>query len=161
MNVSPTQPDLLSGHSLFEGTPASVLAPLSALTRELHLSPGDVVFREGDPADGLYLLAAGTVLIAATRESGDTALAHVNKNELFGEMGVLDGEPRSGTATAVGLCVAYFIPAEPFLDVVEESSAVGMRLLANLAMRLRRMNGRLVELPAGATFTAVKKEAGE
>jgi CRP-like cAMP-binding protein len=83
-----------------------------------------------------------------TGEGGETFLATVRANEVLGEMGVLDGEHRSGTATALTLCAAYYLPAESFLDLLEQSSLASMRLLALLCQRLRKTNGRLVELPS-------------
>ncbi len=162
MNVehrAPSPEDWLPNHWLFAGTPRHELAALIAATCELRFMPGDVVFHEGDAADGLYLLAAGAVRVAATTSEGDTALATVSANDLFGEIGVLDGEPRSGTATAIGVSTAYFLPAEAFLDVLERAPTVGMRLLAHLVLRLRRTNGRLADLPASAAIVPAVTEA--
>lgn len=82
-------------------------------------------------------------------DTGDTFIGNVRANEVVGEMGVLDGEPRSGTAITMSVCAAYFLPTEPFLDLLEVSTVVCMRLLALLAQRLRATNARLNDLPAG------------
>jgi CRP-like cAMP-binding protein len=74
---------------------------------------------------------------------------------VIGEIGVLDGEPRSGTARAVGICAAHFIPEQPFLDLLERSPLMCMRMLAILSKRMRRNNSRLAELPASADLVPV------
>ena len=139
-------------HWLFAGVDAAVLRAALESGREVRFLPGEALFHENDTADGLYLITAGSVRVSATAESGETLLAVVRSNEVLGEMGVLDGQARSGTATAVGVCVAFFMPTEPFLDLLERSTTVCMRLLALLATRLRRANGRLGELAATGTI---------
>jgi CRP-like cAMP-binding protein len=143
-------PAWLTQHRLFAGVPPAALLPLVAAAQQVRFSPDEVIFREGDPAAGLYVLSVGAVQIAAVAASGETVLAQLAAPSFFGEMGVLDGAPRSGTATAAGFCVAHLVPTEAFLDVLEHSCPLGIRLLADLAGRLRRTNGRLLELPAGA-----------
>lgn len=142
-------------HWLLVGVPLEYLQPVLDAGHEVAYFPGEVIFHEGDPADGLYLITAGAVRVTATGDSGETFLAVVKANEVLGEMGVLDGEPRSGTAGALTLCRGYFLPTEPFLDLLERSTAVCMRLLAILTTRLRIANGRLGELPA---IAAVRPE---
>jgi CRP-like cAMP-binding protein len=135
-------------HWLLAGIPEDLTRPLLEAGEKVRYVPGDIIFREGEPSDGLYLITAGAARVTVTGESGETYLATVRANEVLGEMGVLDGEARSGTATALTLCAAYYLPAEPFLDLLEQSPLASMRLLALLCQRLRRANGRLVELPS-------------
>ena len=141
-------------HWLFYGIPRETLEPVLKAGHEARFLPGEAIFHEGDEANGLYLLTAGTARVAASGDNGETFLALVHANEVLGEMGVLDGEPRSGTATAVTMCVTFFIPSDPFLDLLETSTAVCMRLLALLTQRLRRANGRLGELPPSGIVSA-------
>ncbi len=140
----------LQAHWLFAGVPPEDLAPVLATARVVRYLPGEEIFAEGDDADGLYIVATGSVRVAARGDNGEILLTVVSASNILGEMGVLDGQPRSGTATAVNLCVLYFLPAEPFLDLLEKSTLVTMRLLVLLTERLRRANGRLLELPAPA-----------
>ncbi len=141
-------------HWLFSGVGLDILRPALSAGHESRFLPGEVIFREGDEPDGLYLITAGAARVAASGEDGETFLAVVKMNEVLGEMGVLDGERRSGTAISINMCTAYFIPSDPFLDLLESSSAVCMRLLALLTQRLRRANGRLGELPPSSTVPA-------
>src|SRR6266540_4116271 len=106
-------------HWLLTGIPADEVLPMLRLGRELRALPGEVIFHEGDRSDGLYLVIAGSVRVSTAGESGEMLLAFIGPDDVLGEMGVLDGEPRSATATAVGLCSMYFVPDGPFLDVLE------------------------------------------
>ena len=82
----------------------------------------------------------------------ETILSVAHPDDIFGEMGVLDGQPRSATATANSLCAAYFLPAEPFVDALQMSNLVCMKMLAHLTKRLRIANGRLGESSATVTL---------
>jgi CRP/FNR family transcriptional regulator, cyclic AMP receptor protein len=138
-------------HWLLHGLDAEDVELLLRNGRAVRFEPGQAVFNEGDETDGLYLISAGTVRLTATGANGETMIALVHPDEVLGELGVLDGEPRSARASSVGMCTAYFIAAEPFLDVLERSPGLCMRMMALLARRLRHANGRLGELaPAAA-----------
>jgi len=140
----------IQSHWLFAGAETADLAPLIAVSRPVQFLPDEALFREGDFADGLYLITAGAVRITAANANGEAVvLALIGANDIVGEVGVLDGGPRSGSATAVGLCRGYFVPSEPFLDVLEQSTDVGRRLLVLLTRRLRKAGGHLAELPLG------------
>ena len=67
--------------------------------------------------------------------------------QCFGEMGVIDGEPRSATAVAATLAICYFVPEAPFLDLLERVPLVSLRLLTLLCQRLRRITQWAAELP--------------
>jgi CRP-like cAMP-binding protein len=140
-------------HWLLSGVPMDILQPALDAGWEVRFLPGEMLLREGDPPDGLFLILAGSARVTATNDRGETFLAAVHANDVLGEMGVLDGEPRSGTATAVTICVSYFMPTEPFVDLLERSTKVSNRLLALLTHRLRRMNSRLLEIPANASVS--------
>ena len=139
--------DLLLAHWLFADVPLDQAASLISSSRIVGYRPGEVIFCEGEGADGLYIIAAGAVHVAATSERGPVLLASLGFNEVFGEMGVLDGEPRSGTAIATSIVICHFLPRGPFLSLLARSSAVSRHSLILLSGRVRRLNGRLAELP--------------
>ena len=150
----------LPRHWLLEGIPATDLQPLLGAAREARYLANDVLFAEGDAPDGLYLIVDGTVQVATTGQNGETLLARVTTDDVLGEMGVLDGQPRSGTATALHNTTAYYLPAEPFLDVLERSTAVCLRIIVLLSQRLRTANGRLGELPATESIPRSERLGG-
>src|SRR5438132_5646412 len=89
------------GHWLLVGVRTENLRPTLTSAHGVHFLPGEVIFEEGDTADGIYLLMSGTVRVTAANERGEILLATIGANDVVGEMGVLDGEPRSGTAVAI------------------------------------------------------------
>jgi CRP/FNR family cyclic AMP-dependent transcriptional regulator len=132
---------------LLQGLPSAVLANLAAVAEERRYIAGEVILRQGEPADGVYFLAAGVVDIYAAGADGAQWLNRLNVGECFGEMGVVDGAPRSATAIAVSLAFCYFVPEEPFLDLVEQVPEVTLRLVTLVSRRLRRLNRFTAELP--------------
>lgn len=140
-------------HWLFAGISEDILRPVLAVGRAERFLPGDVIFDEGDESDGLYLVLAGVVRVTARGANDETFLGVVRAGETLGEMGLLDGEPRSGSARALTMCATYFVPMEPFLDLLEGSTQVCMRLLALVVQRLRSMNSRISELPGAISVS--------
>src|SRR5688572_17448933 len=69
-------------HWLMSGVPEAELAPLLAAGEEQHLHPGEALFREGDPATGLYLILAGNVRVTTTSAEGETFLSVARTNEV-------------------------------------------------------------------------------
>lgn len=138
----------LRAHWLFVGVPEPILIPLLTSSRVVRFLASEQIFAEGDRADGLYFVIDGRVRIFARGLGSRTILRTMGPSEIFGEMGVLDGEPRSGTATAATDCRLFFLPAVPFLELLERSTLICNRLLVLLVQRLRRTNARLAELPS-------------
>jgi CRP-like cAMP-binding protein len=135
-------------HWLFTGMAPWQAARLLDAGREARFEAGETVFRQGEPADCLYVLVGGAVRLWSAAESGELVLSVARAGDIFGEMGVLDGQPRSATATASSFSVTYVLPAEPFLDALQVSNLVCMKMLAHMTQRLRVANGRLGESPA-------------
>jgi CRP-like cAMP-binding protein len=130
---------------LLQGVPPDALASLAC--QERRYTPGDAILREGEASDGVYFVAAGLVHIFVAADDGDLLLNVLGPGECLGEMGVLDGAPRSATATAATLAICYFVPADVFLDLMEQQPDVVRRLLTLLAQRVRRLGHRASDLP--------------
>jgi CRP/FNR family cyclic AMP-dependent transcriptional regulator len=134
---------------LLVGLSEAELEALAEVAREYRYDEGEVIVRAGDPADGIYFVAEGAVQIFAEDEQGDLLLATTASGECFGEMGVIDGEPRSATVSAATPASCVFIPTEPFLDLMERAPSVSMRLCALLSQHLRRVSNLLADLSGG------------
>jgi CRP/FNR family transcriptional regulator, cyclic AMP receptor protein len=107
----------------------------------------EVIFHEGDPGDSLHIVVDGRVKI--TRESPDGAEAIVvvlSTGDSFGELVMLDGAPRSATATAMDPTETMTMPRSEFLQLVESGSPFRARLLGGLAQRIRRLTDQLAEV---------------
>jgi signal transduction histidine kinase len=123
---------------LFAALPAEERRRLRQDSQERHYASGQVIFREGDPGDGLYLLKTGAVeisgLLSGTRRQ---ILSRLGPGEVFGEMAVIEDAPRSATALALEPSVVDFIPRPALLGAVERSPALALSLLREISARLR------------------------
>jgi CRP-like cAMP-binding protein len=123
---------------------------LTSLSRERKIAPGEVLFREGDAGDSMYVVLDGRVMISKfIPGAGEEALAFLDRGDYFGEMALIDNQPRSADAKAheVG-AVVLRIPrdvVEGLLDPNKVSSLRLLRLLASLvAKRLRELDDKIV-----------------
>jgi CRP-like cAMP-binding protein len=93
--------DLLRQAEVFRGLSEPELREISRLLHERTLHQDQVLFRQGDPSDAVYIVLAGRVRISIVDAGGRSrVLAFQGAGELVGEMGLLSGEPRSATAMA-------------------------------------------------------------
>src|SRR5689334_10543062 len=76
---------------LLQTVPLNEIEKLARQCREIHFTAGDVVFRQGEASDGLFLVENGTVRIIAHGDNNEQLLASVGQGDCFGEMGVIDG----------------------------------------------------------------------
>jgi serine/threonine protein phosphatase PrpC len=111
----------------------------------LQLShPHDIVLREGDDDDGIYLLVDGTCAL----KRGDTLLAQLKAGSHFGEMSLLVGGPRSATVTAETECTMLRISRSDFQGIIQRRPTTGVKLLLalgkELSKRLQKTNERMV-----------------
>src|SRR5205085_6368895 len=86
---------------LFAELPDSELGKIARLLKEIKFKENEVIFHQGDPGDGLFIVLQGRVRISTSDHLGrERVLAFYGPGEFFGDMAVLTGEPRSATATA-------------------------------------------------------------
>lgn len=146
------QLDLTTKRHLFEEQKLSSLEInfLTSLSRERQLAAGEVLFREGDPGDAMYVVLDGRVMISKfIPGAGEEALAFLDRGAYFGEMALIDHQPRSADAKAHdGEAVVLSIPrevVEGLLDIHKVSSLRLLRLLVGLvAKRLRELDEKIV-----------------
>ena len=123
---------------------------LSSLSRERRLRAGDVLFREGDAGDAMYVVVEGKVRISKQIPgAGEEALAFMERGDWFGEMALIDNAPRSAEAVAHdGGAVVLAVPRDVvsgLLDMRKVSSLRLLRILCRLvAKRLREIDDKLV-----------------
>ena len=104
------------------------------------------IFKEGDPGDGIYLIADGTVIVSVRMPNLHFCqLARLHNEDFFGEMAVLDEGPRSASVSAIVKTEVMFIPRQVILDFFHESSVFALRLFKETSNRLREFNQKYVE----------------
>ena len=130
---------------LFSDLAPEELEEVGKVVRRQHVGPADVVVREGDDGDCVFLIVSG--LLKATvqdGEGGHTTLSTMGSGELFGEIAAVDGQPRSATVTSLTATDLLAIDRFSFLRLVRSQPRFGMRVLAVMAQRLRRQTQHTV-----------------
>lgn len=117
---------------------------------ERRFEAGEIIFREGDPADYAYVIHAGRVEIAKETGAGPLTLALLGEGDMFGEMGVLDAATRSATARAVEPVVASAIDHAALLATFVCRPRDSLAVLRALIKRLRAMNRWIAEVVPAA-----------
>lgn len=124
---------------------------LSSLSRERKVKPGDALFHEGDEGDAMYIVLEGRVRISKhIPGAGEEALAILERGDYFGEMALIDRQPRSAEAKAHDAdgAVVLMIPKDVIdglLDIRKVSSVRLLKILcALLSHRLREIDEKLV-----------------
>lgn len=96
--------------------------------------PGQVIFREGDNGDTMYIIADGEVNISVN----DCVLEVLKAGDIFGEMTLIEERPRTATATARSACSLTPVTREHFLQLVRRTPAFAIQVMRVLTARLRR-----------------------
>jgi len=123
------------------------LADLAASCRVRRVRRGQILFSEGDPADSLVVLATGRLrVLVSSAEGGELVLQVINPGDSLGEVGCLDGGPRSATVEAVQDSLLVQLPASELLTLVDRRPELARHLLSQLASDLRRLTGAAADL---------------
>lgn len=145
--------DLLARSPLFSQLVPAELEKIAALLRRRRYRAGEPVFREGDPGTALYVVDTGEIRILLGGADGkEVVLSLLGPGEFFGELALLDGEPRSADAVATVATELLVLPRDDFLRLLREVPAVAVNMLAALSRRFRRTD-RLVH---DAAFSDVR-----
>lgn len=101
------------------------------------------IVNQGDPALALFAILQGRVKVVSRSQDGrDTVLGIMPEGEVFGEIALIDGGSRSATCTALERCELLIVDRAPFLELLQSSPTIAVKLLHVLAERLRRLSQR-------------------
>jgi len=109
-----------------------------------HYNDRAIVFNEGDPGDGMYVVLGGKVRIYRTLNGHETNLAVLGEGDFFGEMALLDHRPRSASARAEGGADLRFIGVLEFEEMISDPYI--RRMLARMSERMRRLDELVTKL---------------
>ena len=136
--------DLLARTDFFAGADRDTLQRIVAAANERKLIRGDVLFNEGDDPDALYVVLRGRIAIAnQSFDKRESVYALMEAGDLFGELGMLDGLPRSTMARALEPSGVLSIPYPPVLDLLRTTPDLLWGVTRMLATRLRNMDEAL------------------
>ena len=138
--------DQFSHNRLFEGLDPDVLEKIAPGVGIISLREGEVIFREGEQGDSLYLIGEGSVKISKIGRGGkQETLGVVRSGDFFGEMALLDGQPRSAMAMAAEPTVLGTVGEETFEQIVELApSRLHINFLRSVTQRLRSVNTHFI-----------------
>ena len=105
----------------------------------LRVRAGGVIFREGEQAEELFVIKSGYVRI----QVGNRMMADLAANSIFGEMALIDSEPRSATAVAITDVELVPISEKQFLFLVSQTPHFALKVMRTLVQRLRMTNSSL------------------
>jgi len=102
--------------------------------------PGEIVFKEGERGDTMYLIWSGRVVIVKSNFDSPTILAYKGAGEFVGEMAVIEHQPRSASVIALDKLRLLGLNREMFERLVRETPSVGLGIMGMLSSRLREVN---------------------
>ena len=150
--VGLSETDALARAPLFSDLPVAEIERLGALLRPRRYARGEVIFLEGDRGDSLCLIAEGSIRIQLTDAYGrEVVITVYGPGEIFGELALLDGEPRSADAIAQDASRVFWLQRDDFAAFLDSHPMAAMTMLASLSRRLRHTT-RVVQ---DATFRDV------
>ena len=143
--------DILKQIYLFANLSEDELEKIMSVTEIKTFKQDEVLFREGDAADALYIIADGRVRMSKqVANIGEEALSILQPGEFFGEMGLLDDSPRSADAIIHEDSKLLEIKRSKFLEFMADNYEIGYKILLTFSMtlceRLRETNDKISNL---------------
>jgi CRP/FNR family cyclic AMP-dependent transcriptional regulator len=120
--------------SIFRGLTKVALLKVARVSAEVTYTPGSTVVREGDPGDSLCIITDGTVEV----RHGESVVARMTSGDFFGELSLIDGEPRSATVVAIDEVVLLTLSSSEF-DTLMTDPYFARAVLRSLAKRFRKL----------------------
>jgi CRP/FNR family transcriptional regulator, cyclic AMP receptor protein len=144
-SLSPAQKHrFLSESPFFSAFTQSELDRLAARLVERRVADRQMIFARGEPGASMLAVVEGRVRIGITSATGrELLLGIVQPGQIFGELALLDGRPRSADASALGACLLLSLDRREFLSAVRQSPDTAIRLAEIVCARLRAADDQL------------------
>ncbi|ACA15282.1 transcriptional regulator, Crp/Fnr family [Methylobacterium sp. 4-46] len=160
---------LLRANPFFSGLGEDVLQAVARLCVTRSLGAQEVLFQKNDPADALYAVRRGEIRIGTgTQEGRQLTLNLLGPGDVFGEVALLDGHPRTADAVATEPTDLFVIRRRDLLDLLAQQPRIAVALIELLCRRVRWMSERMEEttfLPVPARLarrlTALAEDYGD
>ncbi len=136
-------------HPFFSGLSRPDLEKIVRHARLVAYAKGRAIFRKGDPGHGLLAVVRGSVKISLPSHEGrEVVLSLMRDGDIFGEIALLDGQPRSADAVAIADSEVLVLDRRDVLPVLWETAALAQKIVELLCARLRRTNDQVEYLSA-------------
>jgi CRP-like cAMP-binding protein len=129
--------DVLAGFPLFSGIARRRLRALARQGTLEEYAAGDVVVQTGEAGDSLYIVLSGSAKVR-----GKPAARTLRSGDYFGELGLLDGVPRSATIVATGQLHLMRLPRAAFLRIASHEPSIALAMATTLGSQIRRLEAR-------------------
>ena len=140
-------PSVFRRVALFADLDAAQLQTLSRLASVRHFAAGAPILREAEPGDLFFALVRGEVKVFVDSPEGrEVVLTHLQAGDFFGEMALLEGEPRSASVTALVESELVALARDDFFALLARDFALTKKILQTISARLRRANGVIESL---------------
>ncbi|QYY35000.1 Crp/Fnr family transcriptional regulator [Ruficoccus sp. ZRK36] len=138
---------IISQCSLFQGLGEQDISSLAGICSEKKVARGELIFVEGTPAQGFYLVAQGQVKIFKSNAEGKEIILHVcGPVESFAEVPVFHGAPYPASASATQTSRLLYFPRAELAETISRHPTLSLNMLANLAQKLRRFTKQIESL---------------
>ncbi len=136
--------DILARAWIFQGLSKQELESVCALAHRRVCDAKTTIVTKGEVANEFFVLLNGQAKVTARGVEGtDTVINVMGPGEVFGEIAILDGQPRSATVTALNECEMAVVEKQPFQNLLASCPGIALKLLAVLAGRMRELTIRL------------------
>lgn len=129
---------IIERNSLFRGLPSAAIDRIAALATRRTYKADSVVFMRGDPGDSLYGVVTGRVRISASAPGGKEVFLNIMEpGDAFGEIALLDGQPRTAAATTLAPTELMVIQRDQFVALLQKEPKLAVHLIELLCKRVR------------------------
>jgi CRP/FNR family transcriptional regulator, cyclic AMP receptor protein len=148
MRAGPTdKAAVLRAQAQFRMLSPAAIEELSRYATPVRFRRGDTIFRKDDPPTCMYVVVDGAVRVSTVSAEGRTALLSlIGQNEIFGEIAVLDGMPRTTDVTANSDCELLAIERRDLLRFLHNQPGLALKFIELLCARLRTTNAHVEQV---------------
>lgn len=138
---------ILAGTNLFQGLQEAVRNRVASYSVIKTVPRGKAIFSKGDDGSALFVVGDGVVQMSVPSLEGKSAVySHISAGDVFGEIALLDGSPRTTDAVAFTACTLIVIERRDFLQALHEHPEIAMRVIELLCSRIRRTTTQVEDL---------------
>ncbi len=140
-------PQIIADTPLFKGLPDDQIQGLFRIILEKKFSKGAIIFTEGDPGTGFYIVADGVVKVFKASSEGKEQILHIlSTGEPFGEVAVLMGQAYPASAQALTQVQLLYVPRKAFVDLIHDNPTLALNIIAILSLRLHQFTVQVENL---------------
>ena len=146
--------DLLRTMDIFENLPAEEIEKIARLLRERRLAENDVLCRQGEMGDAMFIVTGGRIRLSTQDPTGnEKVLTYFTDGQFFGEMALLTGAPRSATAMAASESRVLVLQRQDFDELLSSHAEIMREMLKIISQRTVQTNQQLMAEDTGSSVS--------